>query len=416
MTSITNTSRSSKKVIGRHKKRKKQIKRIIRKIISFVFVPIYFSPSVLLLLTPIRFVINSNPGRIGHLAAEFDCFLKEMLLGDRPRVTAVALLSSKEVANDCLLQHWESRIYVARNRLLRNLLKPFLYFPYLRITLYETVTAIDETADYPSVLARWGSRPPLLSLSESHKVRGEECLRELGVPPDSWFVCVHSREGGYSPKDEYINAHRNSDIATYGLAMQAIVDRGGWCIRVGDASMKPLQQMNGVIDYANSNLKSDWMDIFLGAKCRFFLGNSSGLCVVSTVFGVPSALANMTPLSNAYPNGAFDLGIPMLVRRQSGDLIPFAEVFNSPIANFRYAARFEESGLIAVNNGPEEIRELAIEMIDRLNDVATYTALDKDLQNSFRALFRPGHFSFGSAARLGREFLREHSDLISTRA
>lgn len=388
------------------------MRKVLKTAFRIILVSVYFVPSILFYLIRVRFVINSTPGRIGHLAAEFDCYLKEVELGSRPRVTAVVLLP-KKVANDCLLQYWEARLPVVRNLVLRKLLKPFLQFPYLRITLLETVVAINETATYPRVLAHWAPRPPLLELTEDHRSMGEQCLRELGIPPNAWFVCVHSRESGYSPDDEYVHAHRNSEIGSYRLAMNTIVERGGWCIRVGDETMSALQPTKGIIDYANSGKKSDWMDIFLCAECRFFLGNSSGLCVVSTVFGVPLALANMTPLSNAYPNGPTDLGIPMLVELQSGGMMSFVEAFNSPVANYRSATQFSVSGLNAVSNDEKEIRDLAVEMMDRLDGVAIYSEEDELRQKQFRELFRPGHFSFNSGARLGRDFLNKYSQLIS---
>lgn len=412
MAGITSAGGSDNKVVGQGEKLKKKTKKIVKKFLRIPFIIIYFIPSVLILLTNIRFVINSNPRRVGHLAVEFDCFIKEMLLGIRPRVTAVALHSSQEVANNCLLRYWETRIHIVRNRLLSKLLKPFQYFPYLRITLLETATAVNETADYPSVLARWSSRAPLLKMTESHRARGEECLKELGVPEGSWFVCVHTREGGYSPKDEYINTHRNSDIDDYRLAMGAIVERGGWCLRMGDATMKPLQPMAGVIDYAISSQKSDWMDVFLCAECRFFLGCASGLGMISTVFGVPSAFANLTPLSGAYPCGVFDLGVPMTLRMRSGKVLPFADALRSPVANLRHADLFEANGVTNVANDPEEIKDLAIEMMDRLNNTAIYTDEDEKLQENFRTLFRPGHYTYGAISRVGRDFLRRHSDLI----
>lgn len=393
----------------------KQIQKMgdsIKKISGLVLGVMYFIPSVFVYCSNVRFIIVSNPRRIGHLAVEIDCFLKEILLKERPRVRAVLLLSSRKAANDCLLQYWASRVLVVRNTVLRKLLAPLSRFPYLRISLAPSIYAMEETASYPSVLARWGSRQPLLTLSESHRARGEVVLRAMGVPSGAWFVCLHSREGGYSPHDEQYHAHRNSDIGSYRLAMEAIVERGGWCIRVGDSTMAPMEPMHGAVDYAKSDHKSDWMDIFLFARCRFFLGNTSGPCVVSTVFGIPAALANLTPFSSAYPVGVSDLGIPMLVKTSAGETLCFADVLDAPFANFRIAERYRQNGLVLEKNSPEEIRELANEMMDRLDGTATNAETDECLQDAFRSLFRDGHYTYGAASRIGRDFLRKYSHLL----
>jgi putative glycosyltransferase (TIGR04372 family) len=282
----------------------------------------------------------------------------------------------------------------------------------LRISLFEVVALVNETAAYPSVLAAWGSRAPLLSLAPEHEERGEKCLRELGVPEGAWFVCVHSREGGYSPHDEHVHAYRNSAISDYVLAMEAIVERGGWCVRMGDSTMAPLPAMPGVVDYAHSSLKSDWMDVFLCARSRFFLGNTSGLYLVSTIFGVPSALANLTPLSSAYPHGAFDIGIPKLLKRTSGEEVSFAEALASPVGDFRWAELYRENGLLTINNSPIEIRDLVVEMLSRLESGGRYCEDEERLQDAFRVLYRPRHYAYGAASRIGNAFLAKYAHLI----
>jgi len=401
---------------GKPRKSKRKLKKLIRTpfrilVASILIVP-YLIPSLVLRATRFRFVVNTNPGRIGHLAAEFDCFLKEMALGIRPRARPICLLSAEDVANPCLLEYWGDHLRLVHSPIARALLRPFLYFPYLRISLLDTVTALGATASYPAVLAQWGSRAPLLSLRREHEIRGEEVLRKLGIPEDAWFVCVHSREGGYSPRDEYLHAYRNSAIGDYGLAMEAIVERGGFCIRMGDATMAPLPETDGIVDYARSSLKSDWMDIFLCARTHFFLGNTSGLCIVSTIFGRPSALANMTPLAAAYPVGTADLGIPMLLERVSGEAIPFGEALRAPMADFRWAELYEENGLRTVNNSPEEIRDLAVEMLDRLEGKPRDGAEDEQRQEAFRKHYRPGHYTYGAASRIGSAFLEKYAQLI----
>ena len=405
-----------REALEKRRKTKRKLKKLIRRpvqgLVAAVLVVLYLIPSLLVRATRFRFVVNTFPDRIGHLAAEFDCFLKEMELGLRPRVRPVCLLSPADVANACLLEYWEEQIRVVHGRVARALLRPFLYFPYLRIGLLETVTALGETASYPSVLADWGTRAPLLCLKREHEIRGEEALRQLGIPEDAWFVCVHSREGGYSPRDEHIHAYRNSAIGDYGLAMQAIVERGGWCVRMGDATMAPLPETQGVVDYARSSLKSDWMDIFLCARTRFFLGNTSGLCIVSTIFGRPSALANMTPLAAAYPVGTADIGIPMLLERLSGEVVPFGEALSAPMADFRWAELYRENGLRTVNNSPEEIRDLAVEMLDRLDGKPRDDERAERLQKAFRDHYRPGHYMYGAASRMGSAFLEKYAQLI----
>jgi putative glycosyltransferase (TIGR04372 family) len=271
---------------------------------------------------------------------------------------------------------------------------------------------VNVTAGYAEIQRAWADRPPLLSLSQEHRNRGRAQLSAAGVPPDAWFVCIHSRAPGYATYDDHLHQYRNSDIANYVAAAEALVERGGWCIRLGDRTMPRLPRLRGVVDYAHSDFKSDWMDVFLCASCTFFLGNSSGLSSVSSVFGVPVALANLTPIC-MLPFSAGHIGIPKLVWSLSeGRYLTFPEAFASPSSDYRFTHLFQEAGLRVDENAPEEIRELAMEMLDRLEGRLTYGDDDERRQAAYRRLFRPGHYSYGAPSRIGRDFLRKYEHLM----
>jgi len=262
------------------------------------------------------------------------------------------------------------------------------------------------------VQSRWADRAPIICLSEDEIARGEAELRVLGIPEGAWFVCVHSREGGYSPADEWQHSFRNANISDYTEAMRAIVARGGWCIRVGDPTMRPLDPMPSVVDYARSSSKSDWMDLFLCARCRFFLGNTSGLFGLAGIFGKPSALANMTPLSVVYAQFPNDISIPKLLMDTQGRMLSFPDAFAGEASELFVSTEFAERGLRSVDNTPQEITELAIEMLDRLDGNVKDEPDDIDLQARFRALIQPHHYCWHASSRIGRAFLCRHRALL----
>jgi hypothetical protein len=65
-----------------------------------------------------------------------------------------------------------------------------------------------------------------------------------------------------------------------------------------------------------------------------------------------------------------------------------------------------------VDNSPEDIRDIAIEMLDRLEGKARYTDEDDLRQSQFRALFRLGHYTYGASSLVGRDFLRKYGQLL----
>lgn len=369
---------------------------------------LYLLPALIAWMARVRFIRISVPQRIGHLVLEPDCYLKDRLMAGRKEIAVIAL-TREEVANPALLDHWRAHFTVVQHPLAVALLRPFLLLGFIRRDLAPYAVALNDTAEAYATYARWGSRPPILKLTEAERAAGRALLARLGVPEGAWFVCVHSREGGYSPGDEHLHSYRNSAIADYMPAMQAIIAAGGWCIRMGDPTMRPLPPMQGVIDYALSTEKSPAMDIFLCAECRFLLGNSSGLYILASGFGRPCALANQSPLSATYGLSVNDIAIPKLLHRD-GRPLPLGPLFASPPANYRYTWQYEGEQLQVVDNSASEILALAEEMLERLEGRAVYTPEDEARQAAFRALFTRGHYSFGAASRIGRDFLRALDD------
>ena len=142
-------------------------------------------------------------------------------------------------------------------------------------------------------------------------------------------------------------------------------------------------------------------------------GSASGLSEVSTVFGRCCGMANQAPLSTVLKFGPDDVGIPKLLwSEKTGRYLTFSEVFDSEIANFRFGQLFSQAGIRLVDNTAEDVCDLALEMLDKAEGCAVYTARDEELQRRFKALMRPGHYSYGGMTRLGREFLRKYEHLL----
>lgn len=368
--------------------------------------------ALLLSMFNARVLVGGLVPRIGHLACEPDCFVKEGVVGMRPPFRGVLIVPRGKCANRCLLDYWRKYLTVVTSEPLCRTLASAAAENQLTYDVSQYVTAINSSARYVAVQAAYDGRPALLQLSEEHRLRGRERLSQLGMPRDAWFVCVHCREAGYASK-EPCHDFRNVKVTNYFPAMKEVVSRGGWCVRIGDPTMEPLPPMDNVVDYAHHPLRCDWMDVFLCAACEFFLGSSSGPPNVASAFGVPCATANHAPLSVVLSAAPHDIGIPKLFwSRSQKRLLKFEELFDSPLGNARFANLYEDAGITLIENSAEEIRDLALEMIERLEGRLAYSDEDERLQNQFRSLLRPGHYSFGSKARIGRDFLRKYRWLL----
>jgi len=129
----------------------------------------------------------------------------------------------------------------------------------------------------------------------------------IGIPKNSWFVCLHVRGSGFHG-DAGRREYRNPNISNYIPAIKKITSKGGFVVRMGDDTMKPLPRMENVIDYPFTKYKSEFMDLCLMQNCRFFIGGQSGLQEFATLAFKNILLINMYDWC-LVPTGIKDRGI-----------------------------------------------------------------------------------------------------------
>jgi putative glycosyltransferase (TIGR04372 family) len=357
-----------------------------------------------------RYLRKTWSCQIGHLA-HLDGYLKVGMLQWRPPQETVLLSLLESISNCFFLDLWKPYLQVVTDSDQIGALQE-------EAKITEDFLAIQDVQGSPlwapiaaaKAQQQWDleKRSPLLKLDADTIARGRKVLARLGVPLDAWFVGLHARESGYHGKgDNSLQSFRNADVHSYIPAMRAVVERGGWIIRMGDRSMTPLPPMPGVIDYAHSSIKSDWMDIFLCACSRFFIGTQSGLSQVPDCFGVPTVMTNWVSLANPpwYQGGLF---IPkMFSLTTTARQLSFHEVLEAGLS-FMHTPQFAKKGVTWIDNSPQEILKVVEEMMDRLDHAPSND--DVQLQERWRRLAERHGVIINS--RMGSSFLRRHQDLL----
>jgi putative glycosyltransferase (TIGR04372 family) len=361
---------------------------------------------------------DSILNRIGEIALQLDMHVKMKMLGWLPPFISIMLAPRNLVCNGPFLDYWRRYVTVVDDpELIRKLdpLRDRVPFNLVYVRMPDG-RAISKSRGYFTVQEEWQrqGREALLQLSQPHVDRGREALRRMGVPEGAWFVCVHMREAGFL-KEGAVSSEsaRNSNVWAYLPAIEEIVRRGGWVIRIGDATMTPLPAMAQVVDYAVSPFKSEEMDVFLLASCRFLLGTTSGPVMVSEVFGVPVGAADYFPIGGLL-HTAKDVIIPKPYRHKAtGRMLKFEEYLKMPLAFTYDSEYFDSLGLEALSSEAEDIVELAIEMLERTEGKWPYDAEDEKLNARWHEIARP--FTLGQVGcRVGRGFLRRHKHLFQT--
>jgi putative glycosyltransferase (TIGR04372 family) len=357
------------------------------------------------------YILNINTKRIGHLCIDVDAFIKENKLANKPTKKAILLCPNGSVANRYLITYFRPYLTVITSNLI------CIFFNVLKLNKKIVFDCSEYTETKKSATAyliqsRWEELfPPLFKLSDEDEIFGKNEILKIGLPKDAWWVCIHSRESGYSGRNDFGQGYRNSSIRNYEAAISEVRLRGGWCLRMGDPSMQKLSPQAGVIDYAHHPSRSDFLDVYLPAKSKLYLGNTSGAFALASIFGAPIATANMVPITAVFPYGKNDISIPKLYAR-NGKNLSFKQMFSSDIASARDEVYYSKTNLTVFENDPDDIRDLVREGLDRVFGVYERLEIDDILSVKFRKNMTNGDHSFYSTSSICSYFLRKHIKLL----
>lgn len=359
-----------------------------------------------------KFLFTADWGwGIGHIS-HLDQLVRLRELGLLSSERRVLVLSPEDGANKHYLNYWRRYLefmVVSKHEanVLRSVMQP----------LAEKLTGFELTTGFATFYEAWNlagdqwiteKREPLLDLDPKDARRGEQLLKKWGIPDGAWFVALHVREfDAHTPNHNSLRAAPNADIDTYMLGISAIIDRGGWVIRMGDSSMSELPSMPGLVDYANSADKSEWMDVFLWAACKFFIGTSSGPLTVPASFGVPVLYTNCCGLGHSPALGR-SLVLPKLFySRSKQKLLTFREILASPLG---WTVSLPKGDIELRDNSPEEILAGVEEMFSLLDEgsKAFYTLTKLQVEfSSIRDLY-----GRNASTPIAQSFILKHSDLL----
>lgn len=362
-------------------------------------------------------IITDNLFQCYNTHAYLDTHIKAIKLGWLKEDNLVQLIGSGEpIQNPVMLEYWKKYITVINDDDVVNEFQSLRKYLEVDISFAANINNNAIYIEHAKAIVQkeWEkqNRKPLMELTESDKDFGYDNLQKKGIPKDAWFVSLHVRDAGYKT-DSYlseneIDSYRNADIDAYNLLIDEIISRGGYVVRVGDPNMKPMAQKKGVFDYAYSDIRSNRMDIFLFSQCRFFVGVSSGPILTPVLFGVPTIMTNFVPLSGR-PHAGNCLFIPkMLWLRDEQRYATFEEALSSDLGQIFTSDGYEEKNIDLIDNSPEELNEIVVEMLDQLDGNMKYTDEDDQRQNEVTMLYKK-YSGYGDLGRIGNAFIAKHA-------
>ena len=137
------------------------------------------------------------------------------------------------------------------------------------------------------------------------------------------------------------------------------VDRGLTVIRMGSVVKDVMQTDNpGIIEYACRGFRTELLDIYLSAKCLFFINGASGIQSLPMVFRRPIIHSEHVPLEYVMSWSSKSITIfKKYWLKNEHRLMTFREIIESGAGRYVYGQNYEEYGIQLIDNTAEEIAD-----------------------------------------------------------
>ena len=358
--------------------------------------------------------------RLGHFGANTELYLCER---EKNKIKTLDLFYyPRKVCNKQLAKMWQRELIVLPWFLLRPLDLIIRSFDALR-----PLHAAEGKGGDRDILNLMDEMSPHLGFTATEEKRGQAGLRAMGIPEGAQFVCLTVRDSAYLAShyqgaDTSAHNFRDSDIQNVVLAAEALADRGYYIVRMGAKVRAPFESASEqVIDYATNGMRSDFMDIYLGAKCAFCISTSTGFDAVPFIFRRPIVYINSVHIGWLFTFSKRFLAIAKHhYSIREGRELSLREIFSNDVGFSLSGADYEAKGIRLIENTPEEIRDVVIEMDELIKGTWKPLAEDAELQKKFWEIFPTKAINITGApfhgeirSHFGAVFLRNNKGWLS---
>jgi putative glycosyltransferase (TIGR04372 family) len=303
--------------------------------------------------------------RYGHLALEPEIFLAEQEImkatnaSHGPVISIWSLGPVTKQSNRFLAKKWKDELLVLPSWFVGSLHRVGLVFPFLqlkepKLSITGSLNGLDKTDSH-------------VSLSAKEMEEGRKRLIEIGISPDEPYVCLIVRDGGhYKSKGEIESAGYellNFDINDFAGVAEVLIESGFQVIRMGSGSERPFaSKPDGVVDYALSKYRSEFLDVYLAATCEFAVSTQTGPDSVCMLFRRPVLYLDVTRYCQFFFGSKLATWSPVRLKK-NGRILNLSEVVNAEIAWFKDPNLFSKNGISQQKSSSNELKELVLSYI-----------------------------------------------------
>lgn len=262
----------------------------------------------------------------------------------------------------------------------------------------------------------------LFGFSDSEIQYAKNKAMEAGIKEP--FICFANRDSAYLdsmyPQGDWsYHNYRDSHIENYELMTSSFGERNISTVRMGKAVLKRAT-FNNCIDFSCDHY-DELLDIYLMSKCKFFVGDESGINVLPRALNKPVVTTNLVTVTGYG-------GIPL----REDNLFIFKKFYDvhkdrflslkemlDVLIDCKYDTKeFDKRSIKLIENTPEEIRDVAIEMDEYLDGTSAMDEEGEALQSKASKILR-NHFEKSGlgfnetlVGKIGKTFLKDNRYLL----
>ena len=349
----------------------KRVARTVVRVVAVLFLVALRSVSRILTVR----IIVVGFHRFGHLALEPEQFLaRSESKQTRFQLDLWSLGNHSNQTNRYLANKWAGRVNAVPSWVVDALVRAGDRFPRLacdrpQLSIHGPANGLDRTA-------------PQLSFTPEEVASGSEQLRALGIDPSLPYVCLIVRDSSHylslgheeSPGYSYLNC----DISMFRETAVALANSGFQVLRMGAGSERELGLKHpGVMDYAKSPLRSEFLDVYIAGTCTFAVSTQTGPDAVCLAFRRPVFYVDVVRFSQFFFGTKLAWWNPATIM-VNGKRMSMRQIVNHEVFWLEDPDDFIRHGISIERSSPAEIARMALAFADvvksGLQMPAQYTA------------------------------------------
>ena len=218
---------------------------------------------------------------------------------------------------------------------------------------------------------------------------GVDFLFKMGLKKGNKFICLNVRDEAYLNSIYKSNViyhnYRNSDINNYIEGIKYLNEQGYFVIRMGSKVGNMVNYNHEkFIDYAYNGFRTEFMDIYLGAKCYFCITTGSGFDAIPYIFRRPILYTNYLPVGGFMTFQKNTIIVPKNhFSNDLGRFLTLNEIINKNLMLLLKSIDYELANIQLVENTPIDLKNAAIDMLNFLSNKLQDETLNLKFWNNY---------------------------------